>query len=264
MGNRVSESAHISKGCRLDPLVRVNVEAQVGTIRLNDPPRNQITLPMATALHRAATEVTTRGDVRSVVLWGGERTFSAGGSVQVMSEQSPETMRPILSALGDAISALEAVPKVVIAAIDGLCLGGGCEIALAADFRYAGTTARLGQPEIRFGIIPGAGATQRLQRLVGRSKAKELIYSGRWVNAAEALSVGIVDHVVESGGAYPAALEAAVRYARAPAAAIAAAKAAIHAQDAGAEELLDVERDLLCGLFGTDDQRENMRAFLQK
>jgi enoyl-CoA hydratase/carnithine racemase len=248
----------------LDPLVCVNVEGPVATIRLNDPPRNRITLPMATALHGAATEVTARGDVRSVVLWGGERTFSAGGNVQVMSEQSPETMRPILAALGDAVSALEAVPKVVIAAIDGLCLGGGCEIALAADFRYAGSTARLGQPEIRFGIIPGAGATQRLQRLVGRSKAKELIYSGRWVNAAEALSVGIVDYVVESGGAYPAALEAAVRYARAPAAAIAAAKAAIHAQDAGAEELLDVERDLLCGLFGTADQRENMRAFLQK
>lgn len=248
----------------MDPLVCVNVEGPVATIRLNDPPRNRITLPMATALHGAATEVTTRGDVRSVVLWGGERTFSAGGNVQVMSEQSPETMRPILAALGDAVSALEAVPKVVIAAIDGLCLGGGCEIALAADFRYAGTTARLGQPEIRFGIIPGAGATQRLQRLVGRSKAKELIYSGRWVNAAEALSVGIVDHVVESGGAYPAALEAAVRYARAPAAAIAAAKAAIQAQDAGAGEWLDVERDLLCGLFGTDDQRENMRAFLQK
>ena len=118
-------------------------------------------------------------------------------------------------------------------------------LALAADFRYAGTDgASGGQPEIRFGIIPGAGATQRLQRLAGRSKAKELIYSGRWVNAAEALSIGIVDHAVECGGAYPAAFEAAVRYASAPAAAIAAAKAAIQAQDAGAGGGLDVERDL--------------------
>lgn len=246
----------------MGPLILVNVEGGVATIRLNDPPRNEITLPLAKALHRAAIEVTRRVDVRSVVLWGGEREFSAGGSVQVMSEQSPETMRPILSTLGDAVSALEAVPKVVIAAIDGLCLGGGCEIALAADFRYAGANARMGQPEIRFGIIPGAGATQRLQRLVGRSKAKDLIYSGRWVRATEALDIGLVDRVVETGGSYRAASEVAARYSRAPAAAIAAAKAAIHAQDAG--DWLDVEQDLLCGLFGTDDQRENMRAFLER
>ena len=104
----VSGRAHISKGCRLDSLVRVDVEGRVATIRLNDPPRNQITLPMANALHRAAIEVTTLGHVRSVVIWGGERAFSAGGDMQVMSEQSPETIRPILSSLGDAVSALEA------------------------------------------------------------------------------------------------------------------------------------------------------------
>jgi enoyl-CoA hydratase/carnithine racemase len=247
----------------VDLLVDVSTEENVATIKLNDPPRNQITLPMATALHEAAIEATTRDDVRAVVIWGGERTFSAGGNVQVMSEQSPETIRPILSALGAAISALEAVPKVVIAAIDGLCLGGGCEIALGADFRFAGSTARLGQPEIRFGIIPGAGATQRLQRLIGRSWAKDLIYSGRWVRPAEALRIGLIDHVVEGGGAYPAAAQAAAKYATAPAAAIAAAKAAIHALDEVGDSL-DVERELLCGLFGTEDQRENMRAFLER
>lgn len=243
--------------------VRLEVADGVGTIRLDHAPRNTIDVELASELHDAAREATVREDVRAVVVWGGERIFSAGGDVELMSDRTQESIRPIISALGDALVTLEAVPKVVIAAINGMCFGGGCEISLAADFRYAADNALLGQPEIRFGIMPGAGATQRLPRIVGLAAAKDIIFSGRRVKAREALALGLVDRVLPPVEVYPAALEAAVRYARGPSAALAAAKAAI---DAGAGwspvDGLDLERDLVCQLFDTEDQKEGMQAFL--
>ena len=235
----------------------------LATIRLDHPPRNVIDLRAAAQLHDAALEVGHREDIRAGVIWGGERIFSAGGDVELMSDRSADTIRPVITALAEALVVLEAIPKVVIAAINGICLGGGCEIALAADFRFASETALLGQPEIRFGIIPGAGATQRMPRLIGSSAAKDLIYSGRRVKAREALELGLVDRLLPGPSVYPAALEAAAAYAEGPIVAIGAAKAAINA--AGGRppaEDLDLERDLACGLFDTADQKEGMQAFL--
>ena len=243
---------------------RLEVADGVGTILLNHPPRNTIDIRLANELHVAALEAARRDDVGAVVVWGGDRIFSVGGDVELMSDSSIESIRPVIAALGDALVALEAIPKVVIAAINGLCLGGGCEVALAADFRYASETAVLGQPEVRLGIIPGAGATQRLPRIVGRSIAKDLIYSGRRVRVREALAIGLVERVLPSAEVYPAAIEAALRFAAGPVAAIGAAKAAIDAGtgwDPGGG--LDVERDLVCELFGTEDQKEGMEAFLE-
>jgi enoyl-CoA hydratase/carnithine racemase len=243
--------------------VSLEVADAVATIRIDHPDRNVIDLEVATGLHAAALDATRRDDIRAVVLWGGERIFSAGGDVELMSDRSAESIRPVIAALGEALVALEAVPKVVIAAINGLCLGGGCEIALAADFRFASTTALLGQPEIRFGIMPGAGATQRMPRIIGYQATKDLIYSGRRVKARDALAMGLVDRVLPRSSVYPAALEAAARYAEGPLVAIGAAKAAINAGRGGApDEDLDLERDLLCGLFDTEDQKEGMQAFL--
>jgi enoyl-CoA hydratase/carnithine racemase len=244
-------------------LVRVDVADGIATIRIDHPTRNVIDLRVADELHDAAIEVTRRDDVRAVVVWGGERIFSAGGDVELMSDRSAETVRPVIAALAEALVVLEAVPKVVIAAINGICVGGGCEIALAADFRYASESALLGQPEIRFGIIPGAGATQRMPRLIGTSAAKDLIYTGRRVKAREALSLGLVDRLLPGPSVYPAALEAAARYADGPIVAIGAAKAAINGGSARPlAEDLDLERDLACGLFDTEDQKEGMEAFL--
>jgi enoyl-CoA hydratase/carnithine racemase len=244
-------------------LVHVEVTDGVATIRLDNPNRNVIDIRGAKELHAAALDVSEREDIRAVVVWGGERIFSAGGDVEMMSERSAESIRPVVSALGDALVALEAVPKVVIAAINGLCLGGGCEIALAADFRFASETALFGQPEIRFGIMPGAGATQRMPRIIGYSAAKDLIYSGRRVKAREALSLGLVDRVLPGPAVYPAALEAAALYAERPLAAIGAAKAAINAGSGlPLAEGLDLERELVCELFSTEDQKEGMQAFL--
>jgi enoyl-CoA hydratase/carnithine racemase len=243
--------------------VHLEVADGVGTIRLDHPPRNTIDVGFADELHAAAREAAIREDARAIVVWGGERIFSAGGDVELMSDRTRESVRSVIAPLGDALVTLASIPKVVIAAINGMCLGGGCEIALAADFRYAAETALLGQPEIRFGIMPGAGATQRLPRLIGVSAAKDLIYSGRRVRAKEALALGMVDRVLPAAEVYPAALEAAAGYARGPAAALGAAKAAI---DGGLAmpptDGLDLERDLVCGLFDTEDQKEGMRAFL--
>jgi enoyl-CoA hydratase/carnithine racemase len=244
-------------------LVHLDVADGVATIRLDHPSRNVIDLRVAARLHDAALEVGHRDDVRAVVVWGGERIFSAGGDVELMSDRSVDTVRPVITALAEALVVLEAVPKVVIAAINGVCLGGGCEIALAADFRFASETALLGQPEIRFGIMPGAGATQRMPRLIGSSAAKDLIYSGRRVKAREALGLGLVDRLLPGPSVYPAALEAAARYASGPTVAIGAAKAAINAGSGRPPpEDLALERDLVCGLFDTEDQKEGMQAFL--
>jgi enoyl-CoA hydratase/carnithine racemase len=245
-------------------VVDLDVAEGVATIRLDRPRGNVIDLRVATQLHQAALDVGHRDDVRAVVVWGGERIFSAGGDLELMSNRSSDTIRPVIAALAEAVVALEAIPKVVIAAINGICLGGGCEIALAADFRFASETALLGQPEIRFGIMPGAGATQRLPRLVGSSVAKDLIYSGRRVKAREALGIGLVDRVLPGPSVYPAALEEAARYAQGPIVAIGAAKAAINAGSGRPlAEGLEFERDLACELFDTADQKEGMQAFLE-
>jgi enoyl-CoA hydratase/carnithine racemase len=156
------------------------------------------------------------------------------------------------------------IPKPVVAAITGYALGGGLELALSADFRVAGESARLGQPEILLGIIPGAGGTQRLPRLVGPAKAKDLVFSGRMVKAAEAHTIGLVDQVVPDDAVYQAALDLVKRYAGGPALALRAAKQAID-QGLGVDLAtgLEIERVQFAALFATEDQRAGMRSFLE-
>lgn len=245
--------------------VRVEVADGVGTIRLDRPPANAINRQVAEELRDAALEAGGRDDVRAVVIWGGPKIFAAGADIKDMAEYAPEQIRPVVSALGDALVVVEEIPKVTIAAVNGYCLGGGCELALAADLRYASEDAQLGQPEIALGIIPGAGGTQRLPRLIGLSRAKELIYSGRRVGAGEALSIGLVDRLAPPDELYDRAREDAARYARGPTAALAAAKEALNAVALGdSRKGLGVERDVFVGLFATEDQKEGMRAFLEK
>ena len=166
--------------------------------------------------------------------------------------------------LQEAAGLVAALPKPVVAAITGYALGGGLELALAADFRVAGERARVGQPEILLGVIPGAGGTQRLSRLVGPARAKDIVFSGRMVGAAEALQIGLVDQVVPDDSVYQAALELVRRYASGPALALRAAKQAI---DAGlGVDLatgLEIERVQFAALFGTEDQKAGMRSFLE-
>ena len=245
--------------------VRLELDEEVATIRLDRPPANAISRQVSEELRDAALDAGGREDVGAVVVWGGPKIFAAGADIKEMADRGPEDVRPMVSALGDALLVLEEIPKVTIAAIEGYCLGGGCELALACDFRFASREAQLGQPEIAIGIIPGAGGTQRLPRLVGHARARELIYSGRRIGAEEALRIGLVDALALPGHAHQVAAEAAHRYASGPTRALAAAKEAMNAAALGdVRRGLGVERDVFVGLFDTEDQKEGMRAFLEK
>ena len=182
-----------------------------------------------------------------------------------MAGFGPEEVRPVVAALGDALDLLEAMPKISIAAINGYALGGGFELALAADLRYLSVDGKVGQPEIGIGVIPGAGGTQRLTHLVGPGRARDLVYTGRQVAAHEASDLGLVERVLPADDVLNAATADALAFARGPRAALAAAKTAIRAAllTPGPEGLA-LEAPLFRGLFGTPDQREGMRAFLEK
>jgi enoyl-CoA hydratase/carnithine racemase len=245
--------------------VTLQVDDQVATIRIDRPPMNAIDLQVMEGLRETAAQVGERDDVGAVVLYGGERVFAAGADVKMLAGLGPEQVREMITAMQEAYDVVEAIPRVVIAAINGYALGGGCELALCADFRFAAREARLGQPEILLGLIPGAGGTQRLPRLVGPARAKDLIYSGRQIDADEALRIGLVDGVFPAGEAYSGAVEAARRFAKGPRDALRAAKTAV---DGGLRTDLGTgllrERELFAELFGTADQEEGIAAFLEK
>jgi enoyl-CoA hydratase/carnithine racemase len=203
--------------------------------------------------------------VRAVIVYGGERVFAAGADIKEMAGLGYAEMASRAVALTGAFDTLARVPKPVVAAINGYALGGGCELALACDWRIAAEDAQLGQPEINLGIIPGAGATQRLSRLVGPARAKELIMTGRFVGAAEAAQIGLVDKVVPAPDVYGAAVEMVRPFVTGPAQALRAAKMAV---DGGLEmdlaSALAWESQLFAALFATDDKAEGMAAFVEK
>jgi enoyl-CoA hydratase len=249
----------------MDLLVRLDVEDGVATIRLDRPPANALDRNLSEAVADAAEESARRGDVGAVVVWGGPRLFAAGADIKAMAQLNAAEISSWVDALGRACDAIEAVPKVTIAAINGFALGGGCELALACDLRFAAEDAALGQPEVLIGVMPGAGGTQRLPRLVGEGRAKELILSGRRASAEEAARIGLVTRVLPVDDVYPAAIREAAAFARGPRLALAAVKAAIHrARAADVRAGLDAERSAFCELFTTADQREGMAAFLAK
>jgi enoyl-CoA hydratase/carnithine racemase len=246
--------------------VRVEVKDAIATIRLDRPKvLNALNDQVRAEIGDAAASVTGDDEIRAVILYGGEKVFAAGADIAQMAEASCATMATWGGLLQAALSAVAAIPKPVVAAITGYALGGGLELALTADFRVAGESARFGQPEINLGIIPGAGGTQRLARLVGPARAKDIIFSGRMVPAAEALAIGLVDQVVPDDSVYTAAHDLVRRYATGPALALRAAKQAIdHGLDVDLATGLEIERVQFAGLFATEDQRAGMRSFLEK
>lgn len=245
--------------------VSIEVADGVGLIRLDRPPANAIDHETGLELQDAIRAAGGDDAVGAIVVWGGPRIFAAGADIAAMAGYSPEEIRPVVSALGDALDLLEALPKVSIAAINGYALGGGFELALAADLRYLAEDGIVGQPEIKLGVIPGAGGTQRLTRLAGPGVAADLVYSGRRVGAAEALGLGLVQRVSPADEVLPTALAHAGALAHGPRTALAAAKASIRTALAAAPaDGLAEEKDRFCALFGTPDQREGMRAFLDK
>ncbi len=245
-------------------LVRLEVEDGIGTIRLDRPPMNALSRQVQEELREAAHEATERGDVRAVVVYGGEKVFAAGADVKEMQGWSYTDVVDAGGRLQSSFTAVAKIPKPTVAAITGYALGGGCELALACDFRVAGDNAKLGQPEIMLGLIPGAGGTQRLPRLIGPSRAKDLIYTGRFVGADEALAIGLVDRVVAPDDVYTEAKTLVARYANGPAYALRAAKEAIDSGlDVDIATGLEIERIQFAGLFATNDRAVGMASFVE-
>jgi enoyl-CoA hydratase len=244
--------------------VNLTVSDGVGTIRLDRPKMNALNVQVQEEIRTAALEATANDDVRAVVIYGGERVFAAGADIKEMADMSYADMAKRSGPLQSSLSAVAAIPKPTVAAITGYALGGGCELALCADYRIAADDAKLGQPEILLGIIPGAGGTQRLSRLVGPSKAKDLIYTGRFVDAAESLAIGLVDKVVPAAEVYDAAVAWAAQFSRGAAMALRAAKEAI---DTGlGVDLttgLEIERQQFAALFATEDRAIGMKSFVE-
>jgi enoyl-CoA hydratase len=249
----------------LGEFVRLEVQDGVGTIRLDRPPMNAIDDQLTRDLGEAAADAAGRDDVGAVVIWGGEKIFAAGADVKMMLPMSPLEVKPMIANLQEVFNQVEEIPKVTIAAINGYALGGGCELAMCADFRFAGDDARIGQPEILLGIIPGAGGTQRLPRLIGPTRAKDLIYSGRHLKAEEAKQIGLVDQVFAADEVYAKAVEVARRYANGPLAALRAAKIAVNWGARGDFRAgIVLERELFADLFSTEDQKSGMQSLLDQ
>jgi enoyl-CoA hydratase/carnithine racemase len=245
-------------------LVHLDVADGIGTIRLDRPPMNALSRQMQEELRAAALEAGARHDVSAVVVYGGPKVFAAGADVKEMAGWGYPEIAAVGTALQSSMTTLAEVPKPTVAAITGYALGGGLELALCCDFRVVGDNARLGQPEIQLGVVPGAGGTQRLPRLVGPAKAKDIIFTGRFVDAQEALAIGLVDAVVAPDDVYEAAVESVRRYVGGPALALAAAKEAV---DRGLSVDLDsgltIERRLFASLFATEDKASGMTSFVE-
>ena len=244
--------------------VHVETDQSVATIRLDRPPMNALNAQIQEEIAAAAAQLTLDEDIRACVIYGGEKVFAAGADIKEMAEATYGQMAVVSRRLQAALTAIARIPKPVVAAITGYALGGGLELALCADFRVMGEGARVGQPEILLGIIPGAGGTQRLPRLIGPARAKDIVFTGRFVGAEEALAIGLVDNVVPDAEVFEAARALVERYARGPALALRAAKQAI---DDGLEvDLaagLEIERLHFAGMFATEDQRTGMRSFME-
>lgn len=245
--------------------VRLEVDDGVGVVRLDRPPANAVDLQMGLELQAAIGEAGDRDDVGALVLWGGRRLFAAGADVKAMATWGPDEVKPSVDALGAACDLLEDLPKISIAAVNGYALGGGLELALGADLRYLADDAVVGQPEVKLGVIPGAGGTQRLVRLLGPGRTRELVYTGRQVGADEAYALGVAERVLPADDVFEAAVADARELAQGPREALAAAKAAIRAAvETPGPAGVARERALFLALFGGHDQREGMRAFLDK
>lgn len=245
--------------------VTLEVSEGVGTLRLDRPPMNALDIATQDRLRELAEECARRDDVRAVVIYGGEKVFAAGADIKEMQAMDHAAMIARARALQESFTAVARIPKPVVAAVTGYALGGGCELALCADIRIAAENAKLGQPEILLGLIPGAGGTQRLARLVGPAKAKDLIFTGRQVRADEALVIGLVDRVVPAAEVYEQAHAWAAKLAAGPAIALRAAKECV---DAGLEADIDtglaIERTWFAGLFATEDREIGMRSFVEE
>ncbi len=245
-------------------LVEYAVEGAVALITLNRPPVNALNADLIGDIDEAIG-LASDGSIRAVVITG-NRHFAAGADItRFVDSFSSGADEPMASGLLATVRRLEQLKKPTIAAVTGYALGGGLELAMGADFRYLADDAKVGQPEILLGIIPGAGGTQRLPRLIGYQKAKELNMSGRHVRADEALALGIADKVVPGDELVSTAMADAAEWAKGPTLGYAAVKQAMgEGWGRPIDEALDAERQAFSDVFATEDARTGITAFIAK
>jgi enoyl-CoA hydratase len=247
-------------------LVRVEIDEAVATVRLDRPPMNALSAAVLDEIAAAAAQVSADPAIRAVVLYGGPKVFAAGADVKEMSGLGYAEMSAVGSRrLQNTFIAVARIGKPVIAAITGYALGGGLELALCADFRVLGESAKVGQPEILLGIIPGAGGTQRLPRFIGKAKAMDLCLTGRMMDATEAERAGLVSRIVPADKLLEEAISVAARIAGMSQPVAMMVKEAVNrAFETTLAEGVRFERRLFHATFGTGDQKEGMAAFVEK
>ena len=246
----------------------VNIEDSrvdgVAIMRLDRPKVNALNKQVGEELLVAATEIEGRSDVRAMVLWGGPKMFAAGADIAAFpvneGHRDPSDMVDVLN---EAVFKIENLPQITVAAVNGFALGGGCELSMSTDFRVCGEGAKFGQPEILLGIIPGAGGTQRLTRLVGVTKAKDIGYSGRMVDAAEALEIGLVSSVHADDAVLDAAIDMVAPYTTGPAALSNVKRSIMDGLHVSLEEAIAIEKREFVASFQTDDAVTGIKSFLE-
>jgi len=244
-------------------VLQVDAASRVGTIVIERPPLNTFDLQAWRRLHDVLMDVAARDEVRALIVRGGTRALAAGDDVREFLTWGPEDAADAGEVMHRALDALAALPIVTIAVISGYALGGGCQLALACDLRFAADNAKMGQPEVLLGALPGAGGTQRLARLVGVGRAKELIFSGRMVDMVEAPRIGLVGAVHPVDDVLAAAQEAAAGYAAGPVSLALAKRAIDEGLGLPLAEGLALEQRLFAEAFATDDLRTGIMSFLE-
>lgn len=254
-----------------ESLVKVERKGSVATVVINRPEKlnalnSQVIHELTRAFHALLVPAPGEAPVRCAILTGaGEKAFIAGADIAEMCEMTTAQAKVFSDAAHRLCALIEAAPFPVIAAVNGFALGGGCEVALACDFIYASEKAKLGQPEVNLGVIPGIGGTQRLARRVGIARARELLYTGDMIDAQQALAMGLVNAVVPVGELMTRVDMVAEKIAeKGPLAVAQAKRTALRGVDADLVSANELEAQAFAMLFGTADQKEGMRAFMEK
>jgi enoyl-CoA hydratase len=246
--------------------VNYQIEDRIAIVLVDRPPVNALNNQVEEEIERIFEELKTSSEVGVVIIsGGGKKSFIAGADINSILKRTPKEAEAMSASTQRVLSKIESFPRVVIAAINGLALGGGCEVTLACDIRVADESATFGFPEVGLGLIPGAGGTQRLPRLVGIGKAKELILSGDAINSFEALRIGLVEKIAPKGKVLIEAKKIAKRaLLRGPIAVANAKKAINDGMNMTFKDGMKRETELFCALFETRDMKEGVKAFLEK
>lgn len=247
-------------------VVELRIDEGVGVITINNPPVNALTTDVRDQLKAVLEIVDGNSEIRALVITGaGPKCFVAGADIKDFPQQMARGPRENAAIYQKMFISLENNPRPVIIAINGLALGGGCELAMAGDIRIAEEHAKIGLPEVNLGLIPGLGGTQRMARLVGPAKAKELLFTGVPISATEALRIGLVNQVVPTGQGLEEALKMAKKLAKGAGVSMAYTKHLVNkGPEQPLEEALELEMQHVEKIFGTEDLKEGLDAFINK